>query len=67
MSRSEYVYVVLPEEPGPPIAGFTVKYELGDWLLGQPVTGITIWRLPGGRNRQTRSPVQLSPLTLEEL
>lgn len=67
MSRSEYVYVVTSEEPGPPVAGFTVKYELADWLLGQPDHGLLVWRMPGGRYNRSRPVVRLDPLTLEEM
>lgn len=57
MARSSYVYVVMKNGVGLPIAGFTVKHELKTWL-GRNPGDYTIWRLSDGLHQ--REPVNMT-------
>jgi hypothetical protein len=47
MARSSNVYVVVPKDCMTPIAGFTVKHELMDFLSTRAVK-FRVWRVSDG-------------------
>lgn len=57
MARSAYTYVVILD--GRPVAGFTVRHELVDWLSrqGDGVLDLAVWRCGDGLNQ--KPPVEL--------
>jgi hypothetical protein len=58
MARSTYVYVVISNDNGLPVAGFTVKHEMKTWLE-RNLGDYTIWRLADGL-RHDRAPVNMT-------
>ena len=63
MSRSQYVWVVLEAVRRRPVAAFTVKYELSDWLKRYEYPDVEVWRL----KHTDPVPVQLDPQTLDPI
>lgn len=59
MARSTYVYIVMLD--GKPVAGFTVKREMKQWLNRAEPADYDFWRCEDGVH-QTNAPVLLESL-----